>query len=263
MPFARRLTLLPRTPFPRLLFRERMTDNQVLWAASLSAAAWLVLALQGPHAIMALCFSPSASVSDGLAARTQWFWRSGVLGEVTLCWVTMIVAMVPPMALPLVRHVAVRSFAFRRDRSVALFLAGLLAIWLVPGGVLLLVLLILTASPVSTTLTTVVGFALAVCWQLAPAKSHALRRCHKSVPLAALGWRADRDCFAFGLARGLDCVTSCWAMMFAAVLSGHGFGTAVCVQVIALLERRSREPRVVWFAVALAALGLMDLGLSV
>jgi predicted metal-binding membrane protein len=239
-----------------------MAERPVLGTLTIAAAAWLALALQGPHSVATLCLSASTSVSDGLAARVEWFWRSGAVSEFALCWVTMTIAMVPPMAVPLVRHVAVRSFTFRRGRSVILFLSGLVAIWLIPGVALLLLLLTLVATPLTTALIAVCGFGIAALWQLTPTKYRALRQCHKSVPLAALGWRADRDCFAFGLARGQDCVTSCWAMMFAAILSGHGFGMALCVQAVAVLERRSREPPIAWLAVALAALGLINLGLS-
>src|ERR1043165_6209446 len=39
-------------------------------------------------------------------------------------WALMIVAMMFPLLVPIVGHVAARSFAPRRDRSVGLFIAG-------------------------------------------------------------------------------------------------------------------------------------------
>jgi hypothetical protein len=51
-------------------------------------------------------------------------------------------------------------------------------------------------------------FALvgAAGWQLTPGKRRALYACHRAAPLAAAGWRADRDCVSYGLSIGSSCV---------------------------------------------------------
>ena len=41
----------------------------------------------------------------------------------------MIVAMMFPLLVPMVRHVAARSFAALRERSVGLFVAGFALVW--------------------------------------------------------------------------------------------------------------------------------------
>ena len=148
----------------------------------------------------------------------------------------MVVAMVPVLAVPLVRHVSVRSFPGRRDRAVALFLGGSACVWLVAGLTVVVGLVCLPPPRWAA----VVAFVVAAIWQLTPAKRRALLRCHRTVPFAPLGWRADRDCFLFGVSNGAGCVASCWAMMLATMVAGHDPITMICVQGIAMAERRSR-----------------------
>jgi predicted metal-binding membrane protein len=227
------------------------------WVLALSAAAWLGIAwLAGPMATGPLCIAARAGLAGDLAARLSVAWRTGALDQMLGGWTVMALAMVPPLTLPMLRYVAARSFAFRRARALALFLAGLLCPWVAAG---VMAIALMTVAPAPDGRIAALGFAIAAIWELTPFKRRALRRCHRGVPLAAEGWRADRDCFVFGCARGQDCLISCWAMMLAVMLADHTATAILVTQALAFAERRAREPRVERCAVVLAALGALRL----
>ncbi len=228
-------------------------DHPEWWALGLSAGAWCGLLWR--HAADpggALCHTgPAAGFADAIGAS----WRSGALTGMLLGCVLMVIAMVPPMAVPLVRHVAARSFAVRRHRAVAGFLAGITGVWLLAAGAALIVLAGQPWVSAESHAAVGLGFLLAAGWQFAPLKRRALLRCHRTVPLASAGWRADRDCLLFGAGYAGGCVGSCWAMMLAAVLAGHDPLVSLCVQGVALAERQARAPWVTGSAVVLLACG--------
>jgi hypothetical protein len=65
------------------------------------------------------------------------------------------------------------------------------------------------------------AFIGAVFWQRSRMHQQALVACHRTIPLAPVGWRADRDCMRFGATLGCACLCSCWLLMLACALSGH------------------------------------------
>ena len=97
------------------------------------------------------------------------------------------------------------------------------------------------------------GFAFAALWQITPLKRKELQRCHRTTPLSATGWRADRDCAVFGIHYGRHCAGSCWAMMLGCALASHAVAVLACVQLIAMHERDARAPRFTAYALALMA----------
>jgi predicted metal-binding membrane protein len=220
------------------------------WALALSAAAWLaVLALHAAPAGIPLCLA--GAVGGDPAGRLRAAWLSGALGRALLDWALMTLAMMTPLTLPLLRHVVARSFASRRHRAAALFLAGALAPWLLLG---LAGLPLLAAAPAWATgapWLAACGLLFAAAWQLSPMKRAALRRCHLTLPLAAHGARADMDCVRQGLAHARGCILSCWALMGAMTLAPYHPLVAVCMQGVVLAERRSCRPPLVQTAVAL------------
>jgi predicted metal-binding membrane protein len=174
-------------------------------------------------------------------------------------WGIMTLAMMPPLAIPLIRHVATRSFVVRRNRAITAFLAGVLVVWLLAGLVALTLLGGAPATLFGWPGLAAAAFLFAAVWQLAPMKRAALARCHRTVPLGATGWRADWDCLRYGLTHGLNCVTSCWAAMFAVILASGGPMLCLAVQLVALVERRSLRPRPGLSALALLACALVTL----
>jgi predicted metal-binding membrane protein len=193
--------------------------------------------------ISALCLARSDGTSTYLSENFLAAWKTGTFHEMAIDWLIMTLAMLPLLAVSPIRHVAIRSFAARRQRSILVFLAAACLPWLMLG---LISLSILAAMPRSWTGNPVViasGFIVAALWQITPMKHLALYRCHRTFPLAPTGWQADRDCAAHGFAYGQICVVSCWAMMLAATLASHGLIANLCIQGVALWERRARVPR--------------------
>ena len=135
---------------------------------------------------------------------------------------------------------ATRSLWRRRDRAIGGFLLGYLSPWLLAGAAVAEVdVMLLPQLP----LVGAVAFAVAAAWQLTPVKAPGLQACHRSVPLAPHGWRADRDCFRFGWLTGTQCLVSCWALMLACVLAGHSLPAMVCVSIVGVAERYVVQPR--------------------
>jgi hypothetical protein len=195
--------------------RERLAwRHPEWWSLALSAVCWIVLLTRTRphHAVHAI----------------------GGMSE----WALMVIEMMFPLAIAPVRMTAERSLWRRRHRAIAEFLAGYVLVWLVVGAIGIWAL---TTLPVVAWLgwdgLTIVGLVVAAAWQLAPAKRRALRACHRTAPLAGRGWRADRDCVAYGLTSGGRCVLNCWAMMFACLLSAHSIPVMVAATIVGLRER--------------------------
>ena len=152
----------------------------------LSAAAWMALVLNtGGRAMAAHC-----AAGESVASRAGG-------------WALMLAAMMAPAVVAPVRHVRASSFARRRARAVALFVAGYTAVWMAAGSALM------AASWVGP----VLGIAMTLVWQCSPAKQRCMNRGHAHRELRAFGRAADADALRFGLAHGAWCVGSCWALM--------------------------------------------------
>jgi predicted metal-binding membrane protein len=180
------------------------------WALALSMGAWGVLLADGVHRRMA-------------------------------AWSFMVVAMMVPLLVGPIRTTAARSLWHRRHRAIAIFLAGYLTLWIAAGvGVALLSSLLGLNGGSPHALVVASSFALAAGWQLAPAKRRALNACHRTMPLAPRGGRADRDCFRYGARIGVYCLASCWALMLACMLTGHTTEVLVGVALVLAEERYLR-----------------------
>jgi predicted metal-binding membrane protein len=156
--------------------------------------------------------------------------------------------MLPVLAAPL-RHVRDRSLARRRGRAMLLFVLGYFAVWMAAGA--LLQGLALTAR--SLVPLPLAGFglafaiAIAIIWQVSPAKQWCLNRCHRRPQLAAFGLAADRDAFNFGLTSGASCTGACWALMLMMLLAGEGQLLAmIAVTLLVFAERLEAPAPLTW-----------------
>ena len=210
------------------------------WTIALSAAAWVT--------IMGQWFVASSHVHAGHvdhAARPD----SLIVNSVPMLIassVLMIAAMMFPMVISSVRTVAARSLWRRRHRAILQFLAGYLAPWMLFSLVASIAIAVLQAQEVGLGLESsraaAFGFGAAVLWQLTPVKRRALSACHRTIPIAARGWRAGRDCFRSGWLIGSSCVASCWVLMLACMLSEHSLPAMFCATVIGMIERTLFRP---------------------
>ena len=226
-----------------------------------SGAAWaLLLARHAGSEWAPLCVSPPAAGLQGIEEAIGAVSRLGIAREAMASWALMCLAMVPVLALPMVRFVAARSFAQRRALATVEFLAGSFLVWLFAGAVLLLPALLIAAQPdLSHPLVASAAFAFAALWQLTPARRLALQRCHRTTALAAAGWGADRDCLGFGIAAALPCVVTCWALMLACALAFHAPAALLVAQGIAMHERAVQSPHPWRYALILMACALAAL----
>jgi predicted metal-binding membrane protein len=176
-----------------------------------------------PSLNMLLAMNPPASVVSG--------------------WMLMLAAMMLPVLTQPIYHVYVRSFAQRRLRSIAFFLAGYLAIWIAAGTVLLSIELAGSLIAPQSWLPVIATFLIAVIWQISPLKQRCLNRCHAHADLAAFGAAADLAVLRFGATHGIWCACSCWAWMLFPMLLPRGHIIAMAAVAILLFCERLEQPK--------------------
>jgi predicted metal-binding membrane protein len=162
-------------------------------------------------------------------------------------WLTMLLAMMPPLLQQPVAHLWDRSFACRRPRAIAMFVVGYGAIWMAAGLSLLIAAIIVGVIGKAVALpAAIVAVAVALAWQSTPLKQICLNRCHRLPRLSAFGIAADRDCLRYGVGNGVWCVGTCWALMLIPlVANGMHVAIMATVAVLTFAERRApaRPPR--------------------
>jgi len=210
------------------------------WAVMAAAVAWMFM----------------AGMSRTHASHTESIPGIGH-GQCTLGMVYMVIAMMLPLTLTNVRHVALSSLWRRRHLAIAAFLVGYLAVWIVVqsaiGGTLGLL-----APLVGWETAGGVAMVAAALWEVAPTKRQRLRRCHRTVPLAPRGWRADADCVRYGVTTGFSCVTMCWALMIAAAAFSHSFMVMTVLFGVQLSGRYQQRPSPVLAALSVLAVCLLS-----
>jgi hypothetical protein len=193
------------------------------WVMLLSVISWLALlgvwfASQAPGTPHAHNHHPATSA----------IFDANAYGH----WALMIPAMMYPFLIGHLRLTAVRSLWPRRDRAMALFLAGYTAPWLVFG---------LLAVPLARAGGVALWLALAAAWQVTPWKAFGELACHRTHPLAARGWRADRDCLQYGASNAAYCLLTCGALMTACA-AAHGQAASMPVLTALLFVERMPRP---------------------
>src|SRR5262249_37545275 len=168
--------------------------------------------------------------------------ESASLEKIAAQWALMVAAMMAPLLVAPLRHVHDRSFARRRARAMLMFVAGYAAMWMMAGVALQVLAFGLGQATFTSLLGLGVAAALAIGWQVSPAKQWCLNRCHRRPQLAAFGAAADRDAVAFGLANGASCAGACWALMLLPLLVGHGNVLAMIAVALFVLGERLEAP---------------------
>ncbi|MBV9439312.1 MAG: DUF2182 domain-containing protein [Candidatus Eremiobacteraeota bacterium] len=208
---------------------------------TISAGAWALLALEPSNMAMPVYCSaatlgtmPSLSSIGALLARNP-------PSSVAAGWALMLAAMMVPTLLAPVRHLRDRSFARRRLRAIVLFAIAYAAVWMA-AGVTLLELAVVIPLVVPAPFTLAPAAALALIWQLSPAKQRCLNRCHAYPALAAFGVPADLDALRFGFMQGMWCVGSCWALMLLPMLVVEWHFVAMVVVALWVFGERFDKP---------------------
>jgi predicted metal-binding membrane protein len=231
------------------------------WVVMAAAVAWSFMAcMSHPHA----SHSHASHASHTHASHTHTS-STGITpgrghGQGTLGMVAMVIAMMLPLTLANVRHVALSSLWRRRHRAIAAFLVGYLAVWIVVQTVIVGGTWGLLAPFLGWETAGGVAMVAAALWEVAPIKRQKLRRCHRTVPLAPRGWRADAECAHYGVTTGFSCVTMCWALMVAAAAFSHSLMVMTVLFGVQMSGRYQQRPSP--GLAALAVLGVCLLSLA-
>lgn len=155
-------------------------------------------------------------------------------------WMAMVAAMMLPLVIDRVQVTAQRSLWARRHRAIGGFLAGYFLVWLLLGAV---VVNLRQTSWSHGYAAPALSFAAAALWQRTRMHQRALTVCHRTLPLAPVGWQADLDCLRFGGTVGVACVGSCWPLMLACAFAGHSLIAMTGGMAVGAVERWSWPPR--------------------
>jgi len=225
---------------PGGLWRRAGVEEKALVAVS--ASSWIALIV--------------CSGADGGAGICGGPWRGdlvvGEFGWRAVMAMLMTLAMMLPLTSGSLRFVVLRSFPWRRRRSVGWWLAGYLSLWM--AAILLLSLAVSAAvAGASGGVWPAAGaFLFAAVWQLTPFKRWALRACHHTQPLYPTGVRADLASARFGARIAGACVVSCGPLMLAAMAAPAPILAMTGAFAIALFERRVWRPPIAPTAIGLA-----------
>ena len=242
--------------------RSAMSSPATRWLLAPAALAWFgLLALSGGEHALALCIAPRGNLFDGLIANLAAGFHAVAPGRWAIEWALMIVAMMFPLLVPMVRHVAGHSFSARRQRSVGLFVAGYAMVWLAAAAAssVALVAARATLQTLQAPWAGLICCGIAALWQVSAAKIRAVNRCHGTVALRPWADGADRDAIGFGILHGTRCVRACLPVMVLPLVGGYGLAAMAAIAAILLAERARDKPQYRLSAVALLLLGLVSL----
>lgn len=211
----------------------------------LTVAGWILMASSAVvPAIPDLCLS-TTTFGQQVAVRAEAGLASMDLVLAAGSWLTMLVAMMSPLISAPLLHVWRQSLSRRRWRAMGLFLCAYVFVWMVAGGLLISVAVLMQALVFEIGVAPIVVAALiTLSWQVTPWKQFSLNRCHRRPTLAAFGLDAELDDLRFGFVRAFWCIGTCWAFMLCALLSSGllQWGVMAAVMSVSLFER-IREPR--------------------
>lgn len=208
---------------------------------ALSAAAWaLVIGIDNLLLIPALCASHSVadwSNPDILLVAAS---INGSTATI-FYWLAMLLAMMTPLLWQPLVHVWECSLTERRVRAICLFISGYLGVWTAAMAALtLLAIELRLATGSHADLLIALGFA--AVWQITPAKTRFLRRCHALRPLPAFGFAADLASFRFGMRLARPCVMACWAIMLLPLVTDVGHTAMMALAALFMLSERYSAP---------------------
>ncbi|HEV2992419.1 MAG TPA: DUF2182 domain-containing protein [Candidatus Angelobacter sp.] len=204
----------------------------------ISAVAWILLVVR-PESISRFAHCPATS-DEGVSF--QMMLAMNPPASLAAGWVLMLAAMMSPVLMPPLCHIRARSFTHRRTRSIALFIAGYAAIWMVLGSVLLSLTLAVKSFASQSYLPAAGVAFIAFVWQFSPIKQRCLNRCHGYTPLATFGVAADFDALRFGISHGIWCAGSCWALMLLPMLLPQGHLVAMAIVTFWIFSERLEQP---------------------
>jgi predicted metal-binding membrane protein len=221
---------------------RRGPDHWLVVLATAGLLAWSMLAWGGSASMLPALCSANALPVMPLSESFDLALVFNAPARLAWGWTLMLAAMMLPLVVAPLRHVRDRSFARRRARAMLLFVLGYFAVWMVAGVVLQVAALVALWTVPLALMWLAPALAVAMLWQVSPAKQWCLNRCHRRPQLAAFAPAADRDALHFGLTNGASCLGSCWALMSVMLLAGDGQFPAMIAITLLLFSERLESP---------------------
>ena len=163
-------------------------------------------------------------------------------------WTLMLLAMMSPLVAKPLSYVWRRSLARRRLRALTAFLIAYLGVWVLAGIPLSLVAIgFRELAELRQGWLPPAAIAVALLWQLTPAKQTCLNRCHRLPRLSPFGVAADRDCLRYGSVTAFWCVGACWGLMLVPlVVDAWHLAIMAAVSTVLIAERQATPRPARW-----------------
>ncbi|MER9491569.1 DUF2182 domain-containing protein [Mesorhizobium sp. M0320] len=185
----------------------------------------------------------------GIVAPQAWFAPDSPVPSLLLLnppeqilsgWIVMSLAMMLPMTIAQIDHLADRSGAGRTAGQAA-FVVSYFGLWLAGCGLLAAVVLVFRMIfQTPDGLAVALGAATAVLWQESTIKASVLRRCHSQPPIRWSGVGLLVDSAKFGAKTGLWCFIGCWPWMLLCMIAPYGLLTMALISPFLWYERFAR-----------------------
>lgn len=216
------------------------------WIAAVAVLAWPAMLVgvgmgqmsagMAPTNLASLDCTPSGARFIGLQAWTGQLGGGAHYSPLAALanlpgWSAMVLAMMVPVTLPAVRHVAFNTMRYRRRRAMVLYTLVYVGCWALFGVAAFEARdLLVAASGIGGRALLALAVGAAAGWQLTRTKRRAVLACGRTVPLPPSGLRADLGCARFAILSARRCMVSCWAIMLVMVVAG----TLTAVWMVAL-----------------------------
>lgn len=205
--------------------------------------AWVWL-LADPGGSMTSAHPTSAHPMGGHGGASHSMSLSSLsIAGLAVGWASMLAAMMAPALIPPILHLRLRALARRRWRTIGLFVAGYFAVWMALGGIFIGFVRGLGEMAPAPWVPALVVVAVALVWQASPLKQRCLNRCHSHRPVAVWGSAADLDALRVGVAHGMWCASSCWALMLVPMVLHTAHLAAMAVVTLIIVGERLEHPQ--------------------
>ena len=234
-----RHNLISSTPvkLPKLFRKLVSTEAAII---GLSAIIWVML-LAAPASLgIKHCHVSSAGAS---VASLDMLMKMNPLSTQLFGWGLMVGAMMLPKLLGPLQAIRLQSLKRHRTTNSVLFILGYWATWMLAGIPIIAVIIVSNLFLPMSYVAAAVVFVIALIWQFSPIKQRFLNLGHEHQLLAAFGWRAFYDAFAYGLTHGLWCVGAGWALMLFPMLLPAGHNLAMLAVTVIMLSEHLENPR--------------------
>ncbi|AMX98795.1 DUF2182 domain-containing protein [Mesorhizobium ciceri] len=160
--------------------------------------------------------------------------------EILAGWIVMSLAMMLPMAIGQIDHLADR-IGEGRLVGQAVFVVSYFGLWLAGCALLTSTVLVFRMIfQIPGALTVALGAATAVLWQESRIKALVLRRCHSQPPIRWSGAGLLVDSTRFGAKTGLWWFIGCWPWMLLCMVAPYGVLTMALISPFLWYERFAR-----------------------